>query len=249
MTDLGIVNYALRRLGAQPAASMADTGKNARAAIDSYPLVKGKVLRLFPWPILTVRATLQSETDLAWVGAYAYAVDDRCSNGGKLYQCITAGDSAAAGGPAGTATDITDGTAHWRYLGTFPSNTGFSYTFALPSDCLRILNVQMVGFSYQSGPEENRMAQYRREGPFVNADIEDAVLVYMKVNSEEDWDDELSSAVGLLLASEISYYVTGKPDRAAPLYQEFLQIVGAARDVAALEASQEPKREPGWTEV
>ena len=36
-------------------------------------------------------------------------------NNGRVYKLITAGTSASSGGPTGTAADITDGTAHWRY--------------------------------------------------------------------------------------------------------------------------------------
>lgn len=52
-----------------------------------------------------------------WQDATAYAVDDRVTNSGRCYVCITAGTSAGAGGPNTTAEDITDNTAHWRYLG------------------------------------------------------------------------------------------------------------------------------------
>lgn len=48
-------------------------------------------------------------------------------NSGNLYQCITDGTSAGSGGPSGTGSNITDGTAHWKYVGTTPSqavNTG-----------------------------------------------------------------------------------------------------------------------------
>jgi uncharacterized phage protein gp47/JayE len=53
----------------------------------------------------------------AWQATHAYILGDRVTLGGKVYQCITAGTSAGAGGPTGTGTDITDNTAHWRYLG------------------------------------------------------------------------------------------------------------------------------------
>lgn len=39
------------------------------------------------------------------------------SNDGRKYICITGGVSAGAGGPTGVGTDITDGGAHWRFLG------------------------------------------------------------------------------------------------------------------------------------
>ena len=41
-------------------------------------------------------------------------------NKGNAYQCITAGTTAGSGGPAGTGADITDNTAHWKYLQQLP---------------------------------------------------------------------------------------------------------------------------------
>src|ERR1035437_9306249 len=55
--------------------------------------------------------------DLApvWVKSTAYLVNQAVNNGGKTYICITAGTSAARGGPTTTSADITDGTVHWSY--------------------------------------------------------------------------------------------------------------------------------------
>lgn len=52
-----------------------------------------------------------------WAITTAYAVGDRVTHASRAYQCITAGTSAGSGGPTSTSDDITDGTAHWRYLG------------------------------------------------------------------------------------------------------------------------------------
>ena len=57
-------------------------------------------------------------TVTAWAATTAYVVGDRRNNGGNVYQCITAGTSAGAGGPTTTASDITDGSVHWTYLGS-----------------------------------------------------------------------------------------------------------------------------------
>ena len=54
----------------------------------------------------------------AWAGATSYAVGDRVTNAGNVYLCITAGTSAGSGGPDDESEDGTDGTAHWRFLGT-----------------------------------------------------------------------------------------------------------------------------------
>jgi hypothetical protein len=52
----------------------------------------------------------------AWAASTAYAVGVLRTNGGNTYICITAGTSAASGGPTGTGADITDGTVHWSYV-------------------------------------------------------------------------------------------------------------------------------------
>lgn len=54
----------------------------------------------------------------AWGATTAYVLGQRVTNSGKVYHCITAGTSAGSGGPTTTAADITDGTVHWKHLGT-----------------------------------------------------------------------------------------------------------------------------------
>ncbi len=53
-----------------------------------------------------------------WLDLHAYAVGDvaRGVAGALTYECITAGTSAASGGPTGTGSNITDGSVHWKYL-------------------------------------------------------------------------------------------------------------------------------------
>lgn len=53
----------------------------------------------------------------AWVATTGYVIGNRVTNANNVYHCITSGTSAGSGGPATTAVDITDGSAHWRYLG------------------------------------------------------------------------------------------------------------------------------------
>jgi hypothetical protein len=51
-----------------------------------------------------------------WLPSVYYRINVRITNdSGKVYECITAGTTAAATGPTGTAADITDGTAHWKF--------------------------------------------------------------------------------------------------------------------------------------
>lgn len=52
----------------------------------------------------------------AWAAQTHYTTSDFITNDGATWVCITEGDSAASGGPTGTGSDVTDGTAHWKYL-------------------------------------------------------------------------------------------------------------------------------------
>lgn len=61
-------------------------------------------------------ATIAAVT--AWVNTTAYVIGDRRTNASKVYVCITSGTSAGTGGPTTTASDITDGTVHWAYVGS-----------------------------------------------------------------------------------------------------------------------------------
>lgn len=53
----------------------------------------------------------------AWLAATPYVLGDLVLNDtDNIYRCITAGTSAGAGGPTGTAGDITDNQVHWKYV-------------------------------------------------------------------------------------------------------------------------------------
>lgn len=51
-----------------------------------------------------------------WQASTAVIVGQYVTNGGNLYVCATAGTTASTGGPTGTGTGITDGTAAWNYV-------------------------------------------------------------------------------------------------------------------------------------
>lgn len=54
---------------------------------------------------------------MAWQASTAVSVGDYFTNdSGKLYVCSSAGTTASSGGPTGTSTGITDGTAEWDYV-------------------------------------------------------------------------------------------------------------------------------------
>lgn len=65
--------------------------------------------------------TLASAT--AWAGSTPYALYAAVTNANNIYVCIGAGTSNASGGPSGSASPITDGTATWAFVG---AGTGYA---------------------------------------------------------------------------------------------------------------------------
>jgi len=66
---------------------------------------------------------------VAWAPLTAYATGNTRTNAGRVYTCITAGISAASGGPTTTSLDITDGTVHWQYMGEVGNQAGYEAAF------------------------------------------------------------------------------------------------------------------------
>ena len=85
-------------------------------------------------------------TETAWQASTAYSVGDSVINDtGKIYICDTAGTSAGSGGPTGTGSNITDGTARWDYTTTPTTLTYFKVTGRdLTSDAANVY----VGWKY-----------------------------------------------------------------------------------------------------
>jgi hypothetical protein len=53
---------------------------------------------------------------MAWVASVSVIIGEHRTNGGNLYRCTTAGTTASSGGPTGTGSSVTDGTAVWAYV-------------------------------------------------------------------------------------------------------------------------------------
>jgi hypothetical protein len=65
--------------------------------------------------ILTMSCGLTSSAAPNWAGSTAYTLGQYRTNGANIYKCTTAGTSASSGGPTGTGTSISDGTATWDW--------------------------------------------------------------------------------------------------------------------------------------
>lgn len=142
-------NYFIKRNGAQVGTNVAQTlwiqnGGNiyARDSHNGWITWNGSALVDTAFPIPAV--TSQVHNAPGWIHSHSYTTGARVNNGpgwnegtGKFvpysllraYQLISGScTTAGSGGPTGTASDITDGTCHWKYLSDtdYVSITGFA---------------------------------------------------------------------------------------------------------------------------
>ena len=97
---------------------MTDVDKNAARAIAAYEKCRDEVLRMERWTCCLRRALLLDCGAQAtpWTASHLYGEGERVTNDTlKTYICTGSGKSAAAGGPTGTGSEITDGTVEWDY--------------------------------------------------------------------------------------------------------------------------------------
>lgn len=85
---------------------------------------------LYVYPETTATWTRgASGATVAWLGSTAYEAGDKVFNGANTYTCAGAGTSASSGGPTGTGSGISDGSASWNYTAPFVA-TAFGASLA-----------------------------------------------------------------------------------------------------------------------
>lgn len=185
----------------------------------------------------------------AWRATTAYSVGDLVSNDTfKIYKCITAGTSAASGGPTGTTADITDGTAHWAYYGAPPrqNHTVYAYRYIKPVDCLRVIKIPKDSQVYETDEGE----QYAYEGIAIYCDRDDADLIYIIDETDPNrWDELCHQAVALHIAQAICFNVTKQKDLAVLLYQKWKDQLDLATSIAKAEGKSAPPEPDRWEDT
>ena len=84
--------------------------------------------------------SINGSSAAAWVLSTSYTALTSwvINDTGKVYLCTTSGTSASSGGPTGTTSNITDGTAHWTYIGNATLELAAKimiYTGSVPANC------------------------------------------------------------------------------------------------------------------
>ena len=101
---------------------------------------------------------------------------------------------------------------------------GFTYKYALPSDCLRVLDV----YDYT--------VPFSIEGRFLLTDNSTAKLKYIaRITDPNVYDILLQQAIGIRLAAEIAEALTGRTELKQEMYNKYLLILSEARGVDSQE--------------
>lgn len=192
-SDLNVANLALRLLGSRAVlTTLSDASAEGLSCAANLDDCKKSLLRMHPWNFAIKRKKIQTYarfaiSNVTFVSSELIEVTHAATTfvAGQ-YVTITevAGATRAVGTwevasvPSGTTVRLTAiGVATSDILGAYTSGGyarrtpayGFAYLYALPADCLRVLEIA----------EDNPDVQWRVEGAFILADSTDLTIRYV----------------------------------------------------------------------
>ncbi len=115
-TLIGTVDIAATALSGSITASGDNVVGTLAFAASTFTTVAAGTITFGRALTSTAAATQDLGASSIWLASTAVVLNQMASNGGNLYICTTAGTTAASGGPTGTGSGITDGTAVWAYV-------------------------------------------------------------------------------------------------------------------------------------
>jgi len=230
--DVDVMNQALRRVGAEAIVltdANSPTSKPAKIVTSYYDNTIKEVLRLLPWNSAVARASVAGEANSdtsyskrfslaflpVWITGVAYAVGQVVSNaaGTKKYVCVVAGTSTTE--PIGTSTTTPEvAGATWFYLGSITASL-----------IVRSLDI--------NGDDS---IPYKIEGSYLYCNEASPIkLRYIQKISPPFTDSIFNEAVVSRLASKICFALSGDPQVAQALYQEFAMNLAIAKQLCVSE--------------
>ncbi len=239
MTEVDIANLALAHLGAAPIRALTDQTSHAKLMSTYLPVARDQVLRSHEWRTAMKRSRL---VDIFWKADTSFTLGDIIMVDGAYFVCTqsgTSGSTIPASWPKTGA--ISDNTVQWAWTST--NRTLYSYQYAIPSDCLRVIEV---------GDE----AEWILEGTTLYTDdapdtVEGNPIVrYTKsLASPSDWDANLCDLVALKLAIIAAPSVMGSSKDVALLSSLYMQAFRLAK-IASAGGGSSPEPEPTrWTDL
>lgn len=226
-TDLA--NSALALLGEMPITAITDpNSKPARICNQFYGDAIGEVLQLGRWNKATKRAYPVETVPAEWSDATTYTAGDRVIYSGATYVSRQGGNLAKE--PTVTASWEN----WWAVL------EGYSKRFALPSDFLRLMEIngEQVGASDEF---------FEIEGGYVLTDSDSVVLRYIGTETISTLGPLLQNAIALRLAAKIAIPLLGSSEKAATMTQMAAKALAEARQIDALESGS--RENPAWARI
>lgn len=252
MDKLALCNAALLRCGAEQIASLVDTSKRAKVVVNQYEITLRELLADSPWNFATkkIRKEIQKVAITSWsnVGkvvtlvvptGHGYVANDIISVSGLLCDSsppITNGvkiDSVTATQivytapvePTGTPT-ISTGNAYATASDLF----GYRFRYALPSDHIRILEV------------ENKI-DFRVESNGIMCNTDTAIqLKYIYYHDDPTkYSGSFMKAFVLKLAEDISYSLVQSASLQGQISAEAERYLRKARSMNSQEGTPESR--------
>lgn len=119
--------------------------------------------------------------------------------------------------------------------------TDFRFSYAVPSDCLRVLRVR--GKNYQNALDGG--VRYSTRGGVLYTNEENAVLEYVRdVEEATDFDDKFVEALSYKLASELAMALKGSSELMASYSNVYQVKVTQAATMSARETDDSPSDNP-----
>lgn len=125
-------------------------------------------------------------------------------------------------------------TSRKALAGTLAGVASFTYVHTLGLDCLRILEV------VDTADADAENIPVRREGRNLYVDrLTGYVRFTQQTKTITPWDPLMVTAIETLMASRLALWLTGKVAIAQAMRQEFIQVLGVAVQVGAMEGKYE----------
>lgn len=259
-TELEIVNLALSRVGdvrisAYPAVS-AD-GKAGRAVNAAWPTIRDEVLRAHSWNFATKRDELTwTQKVVTGITQASAAVVSSAGHGlavGAFVRFDAVVGMAQINGKVGkitvsNANDFTvaiDTTTFAAYTsgGTATLVPAFEWgnLYALPSDCLRVLDLEGSDGGEEWAVEERNILTDRESPIRIRYTYQDT--------DEATWDPHFVSAVAARLAVALCEELSQSPGKKQMLWEEYQLLLSQARRSDGREQTASDFVEDDWITV
>ena len=260
--DYDIANLALAVYGQPEISSLSAGGRDADVCNLYYAQNRDWVLELADWKCAMKRASLGDDTSEATITGITQADPG----------VVTAAAHGWANGDVVLITDVsgmtevndeyftianvttntfelsgvdTSGYTAYSSGGTADRNqTGYSYMYDLPSDCLRVREV----LDSDWGADDSY--DYRVEGTYLYTDVQDARVRYIKQETDvTKYDSALVEVMAARLAWLICVVVTGDQQRRAMMKAEYQAVLAKATAVNAWEAKKDDPPDTWHTDL